>query len=1432
MDPLLRSILLFNGLASDGDNKSKYNIAARWSMITGIFQSIGWTDAASLTTVLTITSNISSFSCIGAVGETENRFNDVLIVLGSSTHGIVETGGETLPGSDINRMYIRHLIDNLLENGGETSADCNPLSAKGAIELLLAVTLKGSARKGEGSEFSRLYTRQVGYELTMVSLLRAVCGSDTGVVHGELVKFLVTILEVCGKTMQRASEAPSKEALACYEGVATFLVELLCSLPDTQEEADNDSAAILRATALVAASSSLLVESAIFNNILLGTPVAKADNQVDHSASLLPLAVHLANQASQIMGDEKQNFNEKNRLVSAVRSATTLYRRNLLAVANHASYLNNNDDDDGITVVDKDTLATFSSDETDSKMTKSARVCMSWTLGRLRDRLSFQGDHLHASQVAIWHNCLVDNSDGIRKQWANALATNTLLVGGLLDVALESQEVQESNRNDGSQTVDDESDIESDLWACWQTLVSTEQQVVHLRLQLCSGRTSGTEYIEELLNKKLNDAESIQSESNSDIVVVAMSWIRSSILFVLSEADEANGDFQQAVSRVRMCYQACQEVIASEDVLKSRAPIAASDNLTRMILPSLVIKSFEKRIECLQRTANLYARLGDHRRCTAYAFSALKSCNNPGILAELTPKLKVPDLLSLFRRIGVCSLQEESCRRQMIWLKALSSTNSIVASEFLNTSQDNFALIAGGQVRSAAHHVRIDRLSELEDHFTIGNYLHVSNACQGETIDKLYGRASQLYERIVGDPWYQQLLESFATICPSLRPNRLFTPIFFELQLGAVRTLLADTAGVNDKEIAAKCLNIANAKAAPRDCRAWALYYLGLSELETARKTGALSKLWSGWSNIIDDGVDNSKRRSIAKCIKNARSHFLAALPLAGPASELLTRNVLRCLALVTGPECDPKSSMSTCLLIHTSIGCTARQELSRRLSGDHDVANALKALDTTFKSTEEREAQVDQLFSILGQCAEPGWRFVATTVCPTGEILSTSLSIDGACNGFRAETACIFPMTEESNYVLYDDILRPLDAIIRKSQQQLGGITTTSDANNKFSDTSSKRGWWNERKKVDGELQDLLGSVERNFFDTPSVRQVLFGCDESPFLDDSFESSDSGDSASMICGNLSSKFDAVYETPRRMSRGRSSQVVAVDESDKFRKDSVSSKRSNTSGRSNRRTRSADSSSFRSCTGSYRKQAPRTSLPTHSNNESGNCTFVILDENLHRFPIEGLPSFAGHSVCRLPSLSFALAPFFQASLSKPEMPVIDPLNGRYIIDPESNLGATQERLLPFVEKIATKHSWKWSGVVGEMPSPEFMEESLQQENGLLLFCGHGGGQRCFSRSQIERLAENEVGDSQKSRGCRSSVVLMGCSSGKLESVNRKGSDSISNEPIFYEPEGIALSYLLAGAPCVVANLWDVTDHDTDRYVGLIADAGAAMISQK
>uniref|UniRef100_A0A7S2PLY0 separase n=2 Tax=Skeletonema marinoi TaxID=267567 RepID=A0A7S2PLY0_9STRA len=204
------------------------------------------------------------------------------------------------------------------------------------------------------------------------------------------------------------------------------------------------------------------------------------------------------------------------------------------------------------------------------------------------------------------------------------------------------------------------------------------------------------------------------------------------------------------------------------------------------------------------------------------------------------------------------------------------------------------------------------------------------------------------------------------------------------------------------------------------------------------------------------------------------------------------------------------------------------------------------------------------------------------------------------------------------------------------------------------------------------------------------------------------------------------------------------------------------------------------------------------------------CTILILDEHLQRFPFESMDMFAGKAVTRVPSL-----PFVFATLMERESLTVEPDSISYVLDPESNLSETASNLGPALNNLASSRGWEWNGVIGEMPTPEFMTEILQREHGMFLYCGHGGGEKFFSRSQVEAIMTSR---NDGVRGCRPPVVLMGCSSGKLQSVNCPKENSTSQRyPIYYEPEGIALSYLIAGSPCVVGNLWDVTDRDIDRY---------------
>lgn len=73
------------------------------------------------------------------------------------------------------------------------------------------------------------------------------------------------------------------------------------------------------------------------------------------------------------------------------------------------------------------------------------------------------------------------------------------------------------------------------------------------------------------------------------------------------------------------------------------------------------------------------------------------------------------------------------------------------------------------------------------------------------------------------------------------------------------------------------------------------------------------------------------------------------------------------------------------------------------------------------------------------------------------------------------------------------------------------------------------------------------------------------------------------------------------------------------------------------------------------------------------------------------------------------------------------------------------------------------------------------------------YFGHSGGEQYMRSNQIRQLGKCAVS------------LLLGCSSGSL-----KG-------PGEFDPTGSVMHFLLAGCPTVVANLWDVTDKDLDRF---------------
>ncbi|XP_061181389.1 uncharacterized protein LOC133189955 [Saccostrea echinata] len=212
------------------------------------------------------------------------------------------------------------------------------------------------------------------------------------------------------------------------------------------------------------------------------------------------------------------------------------------------------------------------------------------------------------------------------------------------------------------------------------------------------------------------------------------------------------------------------------------------------------------------------------------------------------------------------------------------------------------------------------------------------------------------------------------------------------------------------------------------------------------------------------------------------------------------------------------------------------------------------------------------------------------------------------------------------------------------------------------------------------------------------------------------------------------------------------------------------------------------SSGVDNCLSSFRKYTKDLNL-----NSSQGHVFLILDKSVQHLPWESVPSLASTSISRMPSLYHLHSQLTYLNSQKSSIlhTGIDKQSVFYVLNPDSNLASTQETFQDWFSKQKS-----WEGIINRKPTEAEYTQALQNKN-LFLYCGHGTGGVYLGGSDLASL------------DCRAATILMGCSSGRLKATGH------------LEASGFMLNYFMAGCPCMVANLWDVTDKDIDRFLACL-----------
>ncbi|KZV64170.1 hypothetical protein PENSPDRAFT_656761 [Peniophora sp. CONT] len=217
----------------------------------------------------------------------------------------------------------------------------------------------------------------------------------------------------------------------------------------------------------------------------------------------------------------------------------------------------------------------------------------------------------------------------------------------------------------------------------------------------------------------------------------------------------------------------------------------------------------------------------------------------------------------------------------------------------------------------------------------------------------------------------------------------------------------------------------------------------------------------------------------------------------------------------------------------------------------------------------------------------------------------------------------------------------------------------------------------------------------------------------------------------------------------------------------------------------------------------------RVALEEHSHKMRGRTkpvpdahTFLVLDKNVQGIPWESIPTLRGHSVSRIPSVDFLLDRLDLVRWRRGDGPntivdraEVNVANTFYVLNPGGDLTGTEKRFADWLQKM---ESVGWEGIVGKKPSEQQLVDALGRKD-LFVYFGHGGAEQFVRSHKVRHLPQ-----------C-AATMLWGCSSGLM----RDNGD--------FDRTGTPYNYMLGGCPTLVANLWDVTDRDIDKFTQSVFD---------
>ena len=544
-------------------------------------------------------------------------------------------------------------------------------------------------------------------------------------------------------------------------------------------------------------------------------------------------------------------------------------------------------------------------------------------------------------------------------------------------------------------------------------------------------------------------------------------WLVSCCLLGLAEVEERKGNLPRTLKYLRSSAEVCRQTLSSKN-----------KSLTSNLEYSHYNYRWVARLsKCMQLLAQVTARMGDRSRAEAYANASIK----------ILMPMESEENFGLFTNINLSRRESES--KRLRW-ELKSYTDDQFTCRYRSQFEKKIATLPFELNDIHSIDMQIEEAYRLVSLGDIERRLSNSNSSLYIKYYRKSGEILQMLLNIDVDGYFCDCIQTKEENENMFKLQTKFGRLQCTIKLRLARCAEKFPNQDFDFNPCDIYKEICSYPSASGLDRSYAYYRLGRISLQDAKANGNLQNLWkrndddsflSGLSfgrhfSAVPLGTPNSnyneERNTYLRSepLSDARKYFREALNYAGSSTQQLTKNILRCLALVTGPErFDELTGLpESFILMHKSLGAAHRNALASDLQRSHDLGNTIVALD-------DNENKFKATFDLLGEVLPLKWNVVALSLCPSGEILCSVLrQSEKRSGGLDPFVTCIFPSEKEldGKTSFKQMILHPLNEILEENQKQLNAISVDDHSND-------KQRWWEQRLDLDSKLAKILSDIE-----------------------------------------------------------------------------------------------------------------------------------------------------------------------------------------------------------------------------------------------------------------------------------------------------------------------------------------------------------------